>query len=90
MITFNKDSITITLRGCKETYIETLKALNDAVADLSEKGESTYLLNNLINDMLPDFRQIINIDEGIELDKLKLSNQKAVTTLANSDNINGV
>lgn len=63
MVIFEKDNIVIRLRGDKDTYIETLKALNNAVADLSDKGlDYTYLLNNLINDMLPDHRQIININ----------------------------
>ena len=83
MVTFNKDSITLTLRGDKETYLDTLKALNNAIADLSgHDADYTYLINNLINDMLPDFRQILNLDEGIELDKLKFRNQQTVTELS--------
>jgi len=84
MVTFNKDNITITLQGDKDTYVQTLKALNNAASDLSERGtDYAYLLHNLINDMLPDFKQLVNVDESMQLNRMKEQNRETADMLVN-------
>lgn len=92
MITFNDDrTITLILNCSKDEYINTIKALNNACADLAEKdNDGTYLINNLINDMLPDFRQLVNINEAESIERTKAYNKQAVEPFIKQNDLNAV
>lgn len=87
MIQFNKssvkngecapESVTLTVVGQKDEYIETIKALVGVLGGVEEdfiSQRERYLICNLIDGMLPDSRQIVTMEEVSELERIKGQN----------------
>ena len=86
MVVFNdkQREVQITLSCDRYEYLDTIKALADAISDSPTDVEYRYLLCSLIKDMLPDFDQLINRDEAAQLENLKTQNKQTVDNLINA------
>jgi len=74
MVRFEKGSFSVTIDGCKSTYVDTIKALLVAMkaGDRNLLNESDiHLICNLIDSMLPDEEQIIDLQDIELLKQLK-------------------
>lgn len=75
---------TISVDGDKDDYIETLQALLRAVQVLSNEDSTEnecFYLTNLIRGMLPNYKQVINIDEVEKLEEIKQQNKSVVNEI---------
>lgn len=75
--------------GSQSEYIETIKALLFFMGHCQtgyDTTNETYYICNLIDGMLPDGRQIINLDEAEYLKTIKEQNNTTASTIVNKSN----
>lgn len=73
------ENFTVTIEGCKCTYIQTLKALVEALAACNKEAltdNEFYSICNLIACMLPDETQVLNPEEVKLFEELKKVKQQ--------------
>lgn len=94
MVKFNQsngkgtpDSFTITAKGQKDEYIETIQALTNVLGGVEADfltDRDRYLICSLIADMLPNPEQIVDIEDMELLTKAK-KNRILINQFLNND-----
>lgn len=96
MIRFDKvnnrsENFSISIQGDKHDYIETIKAILSVLSKMPEESyvsQEVYYMCNLIESLLPDERQIVNLDEAEYLQAIKEQNNIVVSAIVDKSNTN--
>lgn len=88
MVQFDKKDgepvFTASIRGDKKDYLDTIKTLLNIVGRASEdllNENDRYNIGTLIEDMLPDERQIVSLEDAQYLEAIKRNNNNIASTI---------